>query len=269
MSKIDTIKRQNPDLNINLIDLISQADPSETNKYLAFLIKMLKENSSNNNMNILRHIYGEENLLMLKKFEEHCNANRIKNKDIGIYTSFKQIRDEVAEADEIVRLKELEKQTKVLYSDDTWLILIPLSYEASKMYGSNTRWCTTQKQHWDRYISKYKLIYNINKKTNDKWAISISKDLKEIQGWNSNDDEISPFTIPVPPELFGLFHCEMMKKETTLDLMPKTATEQYRTYKQHTLDLSEYSLDDDMLDHMNTYIHDTGMQHIINILNRR
>jgi len=269
MSKIDTIKRQNPDLNINLIDLISEADPSDTNKYLGFLIKMLKENSANNNMNILRHIYGEENLLTLKKFEDHCNANRIKNKDIGMYTSFKQIRDEVVEADEIARLKELEKQTKILYSDHTWLIMIPLSYEASKMYGSNTRWCTTQIQHWNKYIPKYKLIYNINKVTNEKWAISISKDLKEIQGWNSNDDEISPFTIPVPPELFGLFHCEMMKQETTLDLMPKTVAEQYKTFKQYDLDFGEYSFDNDFLDHMNEHINDVGMQHIINILNRR
>lgn len=40
MSRIDELKRQNPNLNVNLIDLIAEADPSDSYKYLGFLIKM-------------------------------------------------------------------------------------------------------------------------------------------------------------------------------------------------------------------------------------
>lgn len=238
MSKIETIKRQNPDLNVNLIDFIAQADPSETNKYLAFLIKMLKENSSNSNLHILQHIFGENNLIELKKFEEHCRADRIKNKDIGLYTSFKQISDEVKEADEIFKVKQAEKQIKVLFKDDNWLMLIPLSFESSKIYGANTKWCTTTKVHWSRYIDKYKLIYIINKSKNEKWAISVKKDLSEIQGWLSNDDEVSPLSIPIPSNLYQIIHEEIQKKETVLDLMePEIA----REYKPQNFSLFETS----------------------------
>ena len=210
MSRIDDIKRQNPNLNINLIDLIAEADPSDSYKYLGFLIKMLKENSSNNNMNILQHIFGEENLLELKKFDDHSKSNRVKVKDISLYNSFKQIKDEVRYADEIIRIKEMEKQTKILHKDDEWLVLIPLSYEASKLYGNGTKWCTTQEKYWNQYISDYKIIYIINRKNeNIKYAISSKVEITLVEGWESNDDPISPFLIPIPSTLFSLITTEL------------------------------------------------------------
>jgi hypothetical protein len=180
---------------------------------------MLKDNSSNNNMNILRHIFGEENILALTKFEEHSIANRIKVKDIGLYTSFKQIKDEVHEADEIVRTKEMEKQTKIIHKDDDWLALIPLSYEASKLYGRGTKWCTTQERYWNQYKSDYKIIYIINRKNdNVKYAISskISHDL--VEGWRANDETINPFMIPLPAQILGLIAIEIRDKESIEDM---------------------------------------------------
>lgn len=210
MSRIDDLKRQNPQLNVNLIDLIAEADPSDSYKYLGFLIKMLKENSSNNNMNILRHIFGEENILALKKFEDHSKANRVKVKDIGLFNSFKQIKDEVVQAEEILRVKEMEKQTKIIHKDDDWLVLIPLSYEASKLYGNGTKWCTTQEKYWNQYIPDYKLIYIINRKDDKiKFAISSKVANTLVEGWQSNDNPISPFLIPIPPEIFILITSEL------------------------------------------------------------
>ncbi len=219
MSRIDDLKRQNPGLNVNLIDLIAEADPSGSYKYLGFLIKMLKDNSSNNNMNILRHIFGEENILALTKFEEHSIANRIKVKDIGLYTSFKQIKDEVHEADEIVRTKEMEKQTKIIHKDDDWLTLIPLSYEASKLYGRGTKWCTTQERYWNQYKSDYKIIYIINRKNdNVKYAISSKVGYDLVEGWKANDETINPFMIPLPAQILGLIAIEIRDKESIEDM---------------------------------------------------
>lgn len=219
MSRIDDLKRQNPGLNVNLIDLIAEADPSGSYKYLGFLIKMLKDNSSNNNMNILRHIFGEENILALTKFEEHSIANRIKVKDIGLYTSFKQIKDEVHEADEIVRTKEMEKQTKIIHKDDDWLTLIPLSYEASKLYGRGTKWCTTQERYWNQYKSDYKIIYIINRKNdNVKYAISSKVGYDLVEGWKANDETINPFMIPLPAQILGLIAVEIRDKESIEDM---------------------------------------------------
>ena len=42
MSKIDKLKEQHPELNVSIIDLLSKIDPSDTNKYVEFLIKQIK-----------------------------------------------------------------------------------------------------------------------------------------------------------------------------------------------------------------------------------
>ena len=42
MSRLDKLKEQHPELNINVIDLISIIDPTDTYKYTEFLIKHLK-----------------------------------------------------------------------------------------------------------------------------------------------------------------------------------------------------------------------------------
>jgi hypothetical protein len=254
MGKIHDLKRQNPNLDVNFIDLISEADPSDSHKYLGFLIKMLKANSSNNNMEILRHIFGEENILALIKFEEHSKAKRIKSNDISLYTSFEQIKEEVRDADELVRIKEMEKQIKILHKDEEWLVMVPLTYESSKLYGNGTAWCTTQKNHWERYVSDYMIIYIINRKNNDKkFAISSRLNSDLVQGWESNDESINPFMIPVPIEILGKIIEVIRLKVSVEDLeeykllngiSPSHKKEKYLMFSGEIFnELSEYRID--------------------------
>jgi hypothetical protein len=217
MSRLDKLKEQHKDLNINLIDLLSKADPSTTYKYLPFIIKMFKSNFATDG-DVLRHLFQRDNLNNLHKFEEHLKANRIKNNDIGMYSSFKQIADEVRDADELVRLKELEKQVKKIYNDDDWMILIPLSYEAAKMYGANTKWCVTQEKYWTQYIPDYKIIYIINKKNDKKWAISSKDHGILIEGWQANDEPINPFMIPIPSSLLAIITDEIRERDSIVDM---------------------------------------------------
>ena len=55
MSKIDKLKEQHPELNVSIIDLLSKIDPSDTNKYVEFLIKQIKNPYVCSN--IYLHIY--------------------------------------------------------------------------------------------------------------------------------------------------------------------------------------------------------------------
>lgn len=65
----------------------------------------------------------------------------------------------------------------ILQNDNDWLILVPLDDDASCYYGKNTNWCTSKRErglfkvYTDRLGAK--LIYFINKHTNEKWAIVI------------------------------------------------------------------------------------------------
>jgi hypothetical protein len=219
MSRLDKLKEQHPDLNISIIDVIAKVDPSDSYKYTEFLIKWFKE-VYNDKLYLGIELIGEDNVVVLNEFEEHSKCNRIEKKDIGQHKSFTSLKIEVEKADEIVKLKELEKQTKKIYDDGDWLAIIPLSFEASKSYGSNTKWCTTQQGHWDKYIKNYKLIYLIQRSSGVKYAISAKKDSDtEIQAWLDNDDEVSPMLLDIPFELFMACNAEIKKNETNLKLM--------------------------------------------------
>ena len=119
-------------------------------------------------------------------------------------------------------MKELEKQVIKLFDNDEWSVVIPLSYEASKIYGANTKWCTTQERYWNDYYKTYKLIYIQNKRTNEKYAVSRHwEDNKKVQAWMSNDDESSPMLLPLPIEVMSVILCEVNKTDTIFELQSK------------------------------------------------
>ena len=63
--------------------------------------------------------------------------------------------------------KELSKQTHKLYEDNEWLVIKPMSYQASLKYGASTKWCTVSNdssEYYFKYSKRGILIYSINKK---------------------------------------------------------------------------------------------------------
>jgi hypothetical protein len=221
MSRLDKLKEQHPELNITVIDLIRMIDPTDTYKYCDFLIKKLKlwYSTTDIQYGLGVDLFGDENVKTLNEFEKHCNAKRIEKNDISSHDDFKSLEIEVKKAEEIVRLKELEKQTKKLFDSNEWLVLIPLSYEAAKLYGANTKWCVTQERYWDDYIDNYKIIYVINRSTNDKYAISRDKtDDKDLKAWLADDTETSPLLLSLPQEIWSIVIPELQKEESITDL---------------------------------------------------
>jgi hypothetical protein len=229
MSRLDRLKEQHPDLNVSIIDILSKLDPSKTNKYMEFLIKKFKEFYGEYDdwmIGLGIEMMGDDNMTALNEFEVHSKANRITNVDIGTYTSFNEIQIAVENAEEKVRLKKLEKQVVRLYNDDEWSVVIPLSYEASRVYGSNTKWCTTQERYWDDYRKTYKLIYIQNKKTNEKYAVSRHwEDEKKVQAWLSNDKETSPMLLPLPIDIMSIIIREINDNKTIVELQNKHGVE--------------------------------------------
>ncbi len=188
---------QNPSLKINLMDILKTSDPSDTNKYLDFLLKQIKGKfklDASVEMALSKLIFGEENIKLLFRFEDHIKNNRIKSKDISTYKTFEDIKKEVKIADEEVTRKELESQMIKLFEDDDVLICIPQTYENCKIYGMNTKWCITQLTHWNSYQWNYRIIFVIFKKTNVKFAISKRHSNSEVLVWDAEDKSSSLFS---------------------------------------------------------------------------
>ncbi len=162
----------------------------------------------------------------LNEFERHSRSNRIENKDISSYSNFLELYEVVKKAEEIENRKKLEKEVIKIYEDDTWFIITPLSFESSKTYGSNTKWCVTQEKYWVNYLSTHRLVYVINKTTGLKIAFSRNFRLEhqrnrnnQIQAWNEQDKEIDPMSISeIPDELFLVVKKELQMYKTTGEL---------------------------------------------------
>lgn len=190
-------------------------DPSDSYKYLNFLVKLSKQQVKNEGSTAIEMFanlfFEDEFITTLNKFHNHMVAKRIKKNDISSYETFDDVVEEVQKADEIVKQKESEKEVIKLFDSPEFLVLTPLTYEASKTYGSETKWCVTQKTTWDSYLWNYRLVFIIDRKNNKKYAVSRKFSTNEISGWDSEDKSMSPLMLPIPEDVFMVIMKEIKK----------------------------------------------------------
>lgn len=221
---IKTLKKQNPELIIDVVELLTKLDPTENNKMLPFLVKMYKKRFLNENNDVNRKSslsgltkklhknfmderitemiigsFGYENMEKLLLFCDHLNNKRITNTDVTSYSDWSDILNEVSKAELKLIDKELTKQIEVVYEDDEWLVLKPLSFKSSLTYGSNTKWCTAMKTEPDyfyRYSKNGILIYVINKDNGKKYGFFNQPN--EFSVWNQIDNRVDSLETSIP-----------------------------------------------------------------------
>jgi len=224
MSKKD-LKQQNKDLEINVIDILSSLDPSETNKFTPFLIKMLRKEMDRPKLRKLRatgkianniieehmisfilDFMGRENFDTVKSFHEHLTNNRIPEdkRDINQYDTWYDLVKSVNIADLKAKQKSLEKQVIKVLETEEWLAIRPLTLESSLIYGSGAKWCTAMKNNPDyfyRYSRNGVLTYVINKKDGDKYGVYLDHNSKEFSIWDAPDRRIDSVETNIPSDM--------------------------------------------------------------------
>ena len=248
MSRIAELKKQNPGCNMTLIDCLSLLFGKT--KYVDLYLKFDKDYKSENKnfeeeldeffktneieclltideltlydkyvlYRYISGIFNMETIKMMNTFIDLNERNLIEQNDITKYKSIDDMINQISLAQLKTIGKDLEKFIIKLRDDEEWLILKPLSWEASKKYGSNTKWCTTS-YDTDDYFYKYSkngvLIYMINKKTGYKVASYNAKD-EGISFWNQKDQRIDSMETLLPEDI-KLF---LMRHHTEEKLKP-------------------------------------------------
>jgi hypothetical protein len=282
MGKIDELKKQNPNFNINIIDIIN--DVYGKSKYTEMVINLIKnkynkrEGDGNYYSDIHRELIREykvnpnkligktvfELVNMIKIFSEYVGYNESKTiekfielneknlitqKDLTTYKTIEELELQISLSDLKIVDKELEKQVLKLMETDEWLVLKPLSYQASVKYGSGTKWCTASKNESDyyfRYSKRGILIYCINKKTGDKVAGFKNLDLsyeKETSFWTIIDLRTDSIDCDLPEDVMNIFKEEFKNtKKTNWELLSED--ERNRQLMQQESFINKYNTGD-------------------------
>jgi hypothetical protein len=233
MSKINDLRKNNPALNLTMLDILSNT--FEKSKYVDLFLRLHKDRYNNSNLEIeqefdryfvdsgfesILRIYdfthyekfliyrilsswsGDE-IKLINKFKEFNERNLIEQNDVSKYKNFYELEDQVSLAELKLIDKHLEKQIVKIHEDDKWLMIKPLSWESSKKYGANTKWCTTSEtneEYFFKYSSNGVLIYIIDKKTG--YKVACHNNLEDgISFWNQKDQRVDSMATLITEEI--------------------------------------------------------------------
>jgi hypothetical protein len=187
--KIDDLKKQLPD-RAEEIDVLADADPSPTKKYLDWAVKQL--------------IAGKDILdvsTIIKDF--HNLVKRLDNKDINQYT-FDKLNEALEKLRNTPSKTQQKQQVKTegaerIYESDRFVVVYPKTKAAVCAYGKGTQWCITQQdaRYFEDYTEQGIVFYFIIDKYADntepmkKIAIGYANSHQIAETYNANDVEIS------------------------------------------------------------------------------
>jgi hypothetical protein len=244
MTKIKDLKNK-PENNLNIIEILDLVCPEGKTKYIETLLRVMKKTTNFNNYitevkDVLRSrlnvsdsrldkftdlqiffmwrfldtCFEINDLVEYQKFCEFNERGLIELNDLSRYSSFDEILSVTAIAELKSQEKELEKQIKVIYSNEEWMVIRPLTYHSSLKYGASTKWCTASDSNPDyflRYSKRGILLYMINKVTGLKVACFKSLNGEpEFSFWNHVDTRIDSMESGLP-----LFIIDVIRDEVT------------------------------------------------------
>lgn len=137
----------------------------------------------------------------IERFKELSKRNVIsgQDKDIGKWIKagweeFKTFMDEAStKVTRRAQKKKVKKDAIEIFNDGTTLAIVPLTKEASCVYGSNTKWCTAASQNnmFDQYFMHDQLVLIYAFVSGEKYAIVVDRGYnKVLDVYNSEDRSI-------------------------------------------------------------------------------
>lgn len=253
MNKIEVLKQHNQQLGSSYIDVIKQVYPK--NKYAELVINLTKAHYKEkvDNEELMFHLHKTYNIPekqlrdmssydlrymaalldfipyqireMMPKFTDYVERGLIENKDLTSYKGIEDMLRQMSIAELKSVNKELAKQIHKVYEDEEWLVLRPLSREASLKYGAGTKWCTASTEDdWPyyRYTRRGILVYTMSKKTGQKVAAFKNiKDEHELSFWNEVDTRIDSYEADLPKFIMEIIFTELKSTLTNENMAPE------------------------------------------------
>lgn len=148
-ARIDKVKKKYSG-NDQLIDKLSQGDPSGNDKYLSWMAKQaIKEKHS-----------ADEVIDVVQKFDD--NVQRLQKRDIFQW-KFDDLKQKLETLGQSARQEKMQikDQTVKIYEDENYLFIAPLSTGASCIYGAGTKWCISagENNQFQNYSKRHQISF--------------------------------------------------------------------------------------------------------------
>jgi hypothetical protein len=91
-----------------------------------------------NIINLISNYFGYSNFKLIKEFIDLNEKKLIENNDLTTYKTFNELELQISLSNLKSIDNEMTKQVQKLYETDEWLVVKPLSYQASLKYGAST-----------------------------------------------------------------------------------------------------------------------------------
>ena len=175
-----------PDVPVDVFNSAVNADPTSTRdkvgRYVKWILNLYKNGP-------WKPGDSYETKDALSKF--HRLRQNLELKDINAYKSVRQLLDAVSEKKSKADVKH--SGADKVYEDNEWVIIVPKTEEASKLYGKDTKWCTAadNDNYFDYYNRRGPLYINIRKRDGQKWQFHF----ESRSFMDAEDDPIYPSEI--------------------------------------------------------------------------
>ncbi len=157
--------------------LVNRIDPTTNKKYIEWLFKVryYKTTTDKYRVNTEFPASMESDVRSaLYWYEKNLNGKIPKElRDINKFKTITEFMTKIAEIATPSRA-DIKNNVRVVLDNDRFKVIVPLSYESSKLYGSGTKWCTTQKSYYKNYTSRGVLYYIVDKTLNRKFGLVIN-----------------------------------------------------------------------------------------------
>lgn len=186
MAKIDELKLKYG-VNDRTANALLKLDTTKTLKYLGWLFKMKhtkKEDGTYElNYNFPSTTYPDVKK-MLSWLETNSNNPKVSSvyKDINNFKTIESFMETIGILMVEPTKNDIKSEVIKLFEDDNFSVIIPKTYESSKIYGMGTIWCTTNKSYFKQYMDNGFLVYVVIKSLNRKLGVPIrTKDVTTLE----------------------------------------------------------------------------------------
>ena len=159
----------------DLFEAFLEADPSENKKYLLWMLERFLDTSIDEDGIAVQRLVVEDLVKMRNDLDFLLRFNDlfpVDKRDIGkykdlsdFYLEVMKVRPKASELSISQKVKIYKEEIEVWLDNNNWKIVVPMTLEASNLYGRSTKWCTTAENGgvFSRYADKGPLIILVNK----------------------------------------------------------------------------------------------------------